>query len=128
MRCGSSRFLEKYLQQGFDPLYESLARSNLLHYASESDSAAYAGVINTARYVSKLAGGEKIYAIMGGTHLMSASPKRIQETIEALRQLGVQKILLSHCTGVNAYAELAKALPGRCAWPPTGARIHFGGK
>ena len=87
---------------------------------------AHAGVINTARYVSKLAGGEKIYAVMGGTHLMSASPHRIQETIEALRQLGVQKILLSHCTGVNAYAELAKAFPGRCAWPPTGARIHFG--
>jgi 7,8-dihydropterin-6-yl-methyl-4-(beta-D-ribofuranosyl)aminobenzene 5'-phosphate synthase len=88
---------------------------------------AHAGVINTARYVSKLAGGEKIYAVMGGTHLISASPARIQKTIEALRELGVQKILLSHCTGVNAYAELAKAFPGRCAWPPTGARIHFGG-
>ena len=89
---------------------------------------AHAGVINTARYVSKLAGGEKIYTVMGGTHLMSASSHRMQETIEALRQLGVQKILLSHCTGVNAYAELAKAFPGRCAWPPTGARIHFGGQ
>ena len=89
---------------------------------------AHAGVINTARYVSKLAGGEKIYAVMGGTHLMSASPHRMQETIEALRQLGVQKILLSHCTGVNAYAEFAKAFPGRCAWPATGARIHFGGR
>jgi len=89
---------------------------------------AHAGVINTARYVSKLAGVEKIYAVMGGTHLISASPHRIQETIEALRQLGVQKILLSHCTGVDAYAELAKAFPGRCAWPPTGARIHFGGQ
>ena len=89
---------------------------------------AHAGVINTVRYVSKLAGGEKIYAVMGGTHLISASPHRIQETIEALRQLGVQKILLSHCTGVDAYAELAKAFPGRCAWPPTGARIHFGGQ
>jgi ankyrin repeat protein len=39
LRCGSIRFLEKYLQQGFDPLYESLTKSNLLHYASESDSA-----------------------------------------------------------------------------------------
>lgn len=39
LRCGSSKFLEKYLQQGFDPLYESLTTSNLLHYASESDSA-----------------------------------------------------------------------------------------
>lgn len=89
---------------------------------------AHSGVINTVRYVSKLAGGEKIYAVMGGTHLISASPHRIQETIEALRQLGVRKISLSHCTGVNAYAEFAKAFPGRCAWPPTGARVRFGGQ
>ena len=39
LRCGSGKFLEKYMQQGFDPLYESPARSILLHYASESDSA-----------------------------------------------------------------------------------------
>ena len=39
LRCGSSKFLDKYLQRGFDPLYESPTKNNLLHYASESDSA-----------------------------------------------------------------------------------------
>jgi len=89
---------------------------------------AHAGVVNTARYVMKLAGAEKIYAVMGGTHLLSASPQRMQATIEAFRQMGIERILLGHCTGVNSYAQLAGVFPGRCAWPPTGAKIHFGGK
>jgi len=89
---------------------------------------AHAGVVNTARHVMKLTGAEKIYAVMGGTHLLSASPQRMQATSEAFRQMGIEKILLGHCTGVNAFAQLAGAFPGRCAWPPTGARIHFGGK
>ena len=89
---------------------------------------AHAGVVNTVRYISKLTGERNVYAVMGGTHLISASPQRIQATVEAFRQVGLQKILLSHCTGVNAYAELVRAFPGRCAWPPSGARIHFGGQ
>ncbi len=88
---------------------------------------AHAGVVNTVRYVMKLTGAEKIYAIMGGTHLLSASNQRMQATIEAFREMGIERILLGHCTGVNSYAQLAAAFPGRCAWPPTGARIHFGG-
>jgi len=89
---------------------------------------AHAGVVNTIQYVSQLTGEDKIYAVMGGTHLVSASPERMQKTIAAFRQFDLQKILLSHCTGVNAYAELAKAFPGRCSWPPAGSRVHFGGK
>jgi len=38
LRSGSVRLLEKYLGQGFNPLHESPAKNNLLHYAAESDS------------------------------------------------------------------------------------------
>jgi len=38
LKCGSLKFLDKYMKQGFDPLYESEGKSNLLHYASESNS------------------------------------------------------------------------------------------
>lgn len=89
---------------------------------------AHAGVVNTARYVMKLTGADRIHAVMGGTHLLSASPRRMEATIEAFRAMGIERILLGHCTGVNSYAQLAAAFPGRCAWPPTGAKIHFGGK
>jgi ankyrin repeat protein/Tol biopolymer transport system component len=38
LQSGSCKFLEKYLQQGFDPLYKSQSNNTLLHYASESNS------------------------------------------------------------------------------------------
>lgn len=86
----------------------------------------HAGVVNTVQYVSQLSGELKIYAIMGGTHLLAASPDRLQKTMEAFRQFGLQKILLCHCTGVAAYAEFAKAFPGRCHWSACGSRVRFG--
>jgi 7,8-dihydropterin-6-yl-methyl-4-(beta-D-ribofuranosyl)aminobenzene 5'-phosphate synthase len=88
----------------------------------------HAGLINTMRYVGELVGEHRIYAVIGGTHLLSASPLRLQKTIEALREYGVQRVMLSHCTGMQAYAALSGALPGRCAWPASGTRIRFGGQ
>ncbi len=38
LKSGSIKFLEKYMQQEFNPLYESKEQNNLLHYASESHS------------------------------------------------------------------------------------------
>ncbi len=86
----------------------------------------HAGVVNTIRYISDLLGERRMYAVIGGTHLLQASPRRIQKTEEAFRQHGLKKIMLMHCTGVTAYSDLARALPGRCAWPGAGARIDFG--
>jgi 7,8-dihydropterin-6-yl-methyl-4-(beta-D-ribofuranosyl)aminobenzene 5'-phosphate synthase len=86
----------------------------------------HAGVVNTMRYVSKLLGDERIHAVIGGTHLLGASSRRMRETSQALKQFGVQKIMLSHCTGLEAYAEFAGAFPGRCSWPASGTRVHFG--
>lgn len=38
LKSGSYKFLDKYIQQGFDPHFESEAQRNFLHYAAESDS------------------------------------------------------------------------------------------
>ena len=88
----------------------------------------HAGLVNTMKYVIELTGQQKIYGVIGGTHLLSASPERIRKTVEALRKYDVQKIMLSHCTGVQAYAELAIAFPGRCSWPASGTMIKFGNR
>lgn len=85
----------------------------------------HAGLVNTMRYVCQLLGESEIYAVMGGTHLLGASPRRMQETVAALRHYKVQKVLLSHCTGLDVYAQFASAFPGRCQWPASGARIRF---
>lgn len=86
----------------------------------------HAGLVNTMQYVSEQTGELQIFAIVGGTHLLGASSTRMQKTVEALRKYDVQKIMLSHCTGVQAYAELVKVFPDRCSWPASGTRIQFG--
>lgn len=88
----------------------------------------HAGVVNTMQYVSEIMGEDKIHAVIGGTHLLGASPHRMEKTIEAFKEYDVQKIMLTHCTGLDAYAEISRAIPGRCSWPTSGTKIRFGQK
>lgn len=87
---------------------------------------AHAGVVNTMDYISHIMGEEKIYAVIGGSHLKSASSERLEKTIEALKRYDVQKVMLSHCTGIKAFSALSAALPGRCSWAASGTTITFG--
>jgi 7,8-dihydropterin-6-yl-methyl-4-(beta-D-ribofuranosyl)aminobenzene 5'-phosphate synthase len=85
----------------------------------------HAGLVNTMEYVSRLLGAEKIYAIIGGTHLLQASAERLARTIAALKKFQVKRIMLGHCTGDAAFAEIEKAIPGLCTWPVCGAKVIF---
>jgi 7,8-dihydropterin-6-yl-methyl-4-(beta-D-ribofuranosyl)aminobenzene 5'-phosphate synthase len=63
---------------------------------------AHHGIINTLKHAQKLAGKEFIYAAIGGTHLLNASRERWQKTAADLREMGVQYLGVSHCTGFEA--------------------------
>ena len=69
---------------------------------------AHRGMINTLYRVRQLTGENKIYAVMGGSHLLDASEERLWQTIAALRDLGVQKLGLCHCTDLRAISLLAR--------------------
>jgi len=69
---------------------------------------AHRGIINTLRRAQNLTGKELVYAAIGGTHLFRASKERIEKTIADLREMGIQKIGVSHCTGFRASARLAQ--------------------
>jgi 7,8-dihydropterin-6-yl-methyl-4-(beta-D-ribofuranosyl)aminobenzene 5'-phosphate synthase len=69
---------------------------------------AHRGMINTLYHAKHIADDEKIYAVIGGAHLISASGERIWQTIAALRELGVQKLGLCHCTDLPAASVLAQ--------------------
>ena len=45
---------------------------------------------------------------MGGTHLGHVSQKQQEESIKALTKFDIDKIGVSHCTGLKTFAELAK--------------------
>jgi 7,8-dihydropterin-6-yl-methyl-4-(beta-D-ribofuranosyl)aminobenzene 5'-phosphate synthase len=86
---------------------------------------AHSGVINTLRYVQQLTGGRAIHAVLGGMHLVGASPQRLGRTIDELRKLNIDRLGPAHCTGRAATVALWSALPDRCTPCHVGTRIEF---
>lgn len=77
------------------------------------DGCAHAGIINTIEYALRKTERNQVRAFLGGTHLLTASAERIAKTVNALRDLDLQQIILCHCTGFNAAAELRQQLGER---------------
>lgn len=55
---------------------------------------------------------EKVYAIIGGSHLVEADDSRIKKSIEYLNKLDIEMIGLSHCTGEKSVNEISKNCRG----------------
>ena len=68
---------------------------------------AHHGIVNTLKQAIKVTGKDLIYAAIGGTHLIHASQERLEKTAVALKEMGVQYLGVSHCTGFKASAYLA---------------------
>lgn len=49
-----------------------------------------------------------IYGVFGGTHLVEADDPRIQATVDRLRELGLEALGLSHCSGEAAECAIAQ--------------------
>jgi 7,8-dihydropterin-6-yl-methyl-4-(beta-D-ribofuranosyl)aminobenzene 5'-phosphate synthase len=64
------------------------------------------GIINTLHHARELTGVERIRMVIGGTHLIQASRERLDLTIAELRDLGVERLGVSHCTGLPAASVL----------------------
>ncbi len=86
---------------------------------------AHAGVINTLDYIQELNPGRPFRAVLGGLHLLNASPERLTATVEALRRREIPLLAPAHCTGAAAVARLWESFPGRCAAPGVGRRFAF---
>jgi 7,8-dihydropterin-6-yl-methyl-4-(beta-D-ribofuranosyl)aminobenzene 5'-phosphate synthase len=54
-------------------------------------------------------GGEsRVFAVLGGTHLGFASAEQLEKTVAALRDFQIEKIGVSHCTGMVGAVALAR--------------------
>jgi 7,8-dihydropterin-6-yl-methyl-4-(beta-D-ribofuranosyl)aminobenzene 5'-phosphate synthase len=74
---------------------------------------AHAGIVNTVRHGLALTGATRLYAVIGGFHLVRASIDRIRRTVEALQALQPKVLAPLHCTGDLALVELSKAFGDR---------------
>lgn len=84
---------------------------------------AHAGTINTLDYIAEVTGASTFYAVLGGMHLLQASPERIDATLQCLQQYDVQLLGANHCTGLKAMSTLWCALGDRCRDCRTGTRL-----
>jgi len=86
---------------------------------------AHRGIINTLYHAQQLTGVTQMHMVLGGCHLVSASKERIRLTISALRGLNVQKLGVSHCTGLPAAVIMAQEFGDKFFFNNAGTRINL---
>ena len=78
---------------------------------------AHAGMINIIEYALAQTECDRIHAIIGGTHLGFSSDEQFEETLKVIDRYQIERIGVSHCTGLPKAAMLHAQL---------GERFFFG--
>ncbi|MEM1575802.1 MAG: MBL fold metallo-hydrolase [Nitrososphaerota archaeon] len=86
---------------------------------------AHSGIINTIEYAKKITGLNKIYAILGGLHLINANEERLKVTINEIEKINPEKIFPCHCTGQKAIVEFIKNFKNKCIPIQAGQSIEL---
>jgi len=79
---------------------------------------AHPGILNIVRKARQLV-HKDVCLVMGGFHLLNKNASEVDRIIHALKEMGVQKVAPSHCTGEEAMFRFKKAwgenfIPGGC--------------
>jgi 7,8-dihydropterin-6-yl-methyl-4-(beta-D-ribofuranosyl)aminobenzene 5'-phosphate synthase len=88
---------------------------------------AHAGIVNTAKHAQKVAGTDKIHAVMGGFHLINAKPEVIQKTVADIKKMKPDYIVPTHCTGFEAIVAFSKEMPNEFIINTAGTKYTFDG-
>jgi len=86
---------------------------------------AHRGIINTLYHAQRLTNAKTIHTVLGGAHLFSASEEQIWLTITALKDIGVQRLGLCHCTGLPAASLLAQEFGDKFFFNTAGTTIDL---
>ncbi len=71
---------------------------------------AHRGIINTILHARDITGEQRIHTVLGGTHLLNTSMHQQERTADMFNELGVEKIGVSHCTGLKPACYLAQRM------------------
>jgi len=83
---------------------------------------AHAGIVNTIKQAQKVAGTDKVHAIMGGFHLINAKPEIIQRTVADIKSMKPDYIVPTHCTGFEAIVAFSREMPNEFVLNTTGTQ------
>lgn len=86
---------------------------------------AHRGIINTLNHVTALTGQDKIHAIMGGLHLMSADDEKMKKINQCFMDFGIEKFIVGHCTGFHAIKTMSNTFGDRLIPNSVGVVVEF---
>jgi 7,8-dihydropterin-6-yl-methyl-4-(beta-D-ribofuranosyl)aminobenzene 5'-phosphate synthase len=86
---------------------------------------AHAGLINIMEYVTEMFSGQRIHAVVGGTHLGFADGEQFEETLRLFERCEIEKVGVSHCTGLPRSAQLAARLGKRFFFASVGTILEI---
>jgi 7,8-dihydropterin-6-yl-methyl-4-(beta-D-ribofuranosyl)aminobenzene 5'-phosphate synthase len=89
-------------------------------------SCSHRGVIGICEHATRIAGVDKVHAVVGGFHLSGLGEERVTRVVDAFRRLGVDHIVPQHCTGIEAIAALRHRLPTELVVSSVGSTFSFG--
>jgi len=72
---------------------------------------AHAGLVEILDDLSEKSGHQEFQAVLGGTHLHSASEDYLHKAVDTLKKYQVKMIAPNHCTGFKAASFLAQNFP-----------------
>ncbi|MEN6412930.1 MAG: MBL fold metallo-hydrolase [Veillonellales bacterium] len=73
----------------------------------------HSGIINILNYAREKTGEKRIYGVVGGTHLGPVGQAQRNKSIEALKEFNIERLGVSHCTGLPASLRLAQEFQER---------------
>ncbi|MCK5681138.1 MBL fold metallo-hydrolase [bacterium] len=85
---------------------------------------AHAGMVNILDYVMEKFSRDKIYAVIGGTHLGFSEGEQFSETLKVIDRYSIEKLGVSHCTGLEKSAKLYAKMPERFFFACVGATLE----
>lgn len=85
---------------------------------------AHPGIVNILSTVSKRS-GKPICGFIGGTHLVDAEEDRVRKTVQSFKELGIDYVAASHCTGDSNMEIFRKSFGDSFVFNCTGNVITF---
>ncbi|MDX2209999.1 MAG: MBL fold metallo-hydrolase [Sphingopyxis sp.] len=90
-------------------------------------SCSHRGIINTVRQAQAVSGEQRIFAIVGGFHLVAPQTEaQALETVDLMKALDPAWVVPGHCSGESFIAAATAAMPGRVHRAPVGTKLVFG--
>jgi len=81
------------------------------------------GIINIVKRAQQVSGVDKVYAVIGGLHISSASEGALVGNF--MREIDVKLASPCHCTGINAKNTIAKIVGERYTRNGSGKVLHI---